>query len=212
MLWQFSLHPPKSHMKFISQGTDQGTLTFCLNCLKASGIFSRPATFDIRRWAELQRGASQMSSFPFKGLTSSHFSALCVYVFRLLSISPGPLPVPRAAPRSLGAGLSLCHLLVLMLWDLIVPSVSGAGVWVWACACLLSPSAPSGTGPALPPSAATIHMWTLDPYEFILSPWKVALELRCALSKIHTRFQRLTMKNRMYNKYLNEIFYYMLKW
>lgn len=106
---------PKSHMKLISQGTDQGTLTYCLNWFKALSIFSWPVTLDVRRWAELQRTAIQMSSFPHEQLTSSHSFALGVREFMWVSISPGP---PLSLVLHLDAwvqGCSSCSLLVLTL-------------------------------------------------------------------------------------------------
>ena len=102
-------------MKLISQGIDQGTLTSCLNCFKPFSISSWPVNLDIRRWAELQKAASQMSSFPHKWLTSSHSLALGVREFRWVSISPGPPPSLVLHLDAWVQGCSSCCLLVLTL-------------------------------------------------------------------------------------------------
>lgn len=80
----------ESHMKPISLGIDRWPLPSRLNCLKAPhSLFPWPSTPDTRRWAELQRAASQMSSFPSspcEGPASSLLSELWVWfqVFLLL--------------------------------------------------------------------------------------------------------------------------------
>lgn len=129
-----SLLSLESHMKPISLGIDWRPLPSCLNCLKASRpLFPWPSTPDTRRWAELQRAASQMSSFPSspcEGPASSLLSELWVWFQVFLLLHPRLSTV--WCPDAWVWDSNWCDLLRELTTLLVICDVL---MWIWVCTC-----------------------------------------------------------------------------